>query len=254
LARVAHVGVRVVTGVLLLFAAAVFVAVWQGIAAKGWLGADFIVYRDFGAHFLATGDPYLPFTSGVDLPGGARYPPPALFLFVALNFIPWPLWWIIPLGIVAANVRYWRPADWSWPIMAAVLATVPFPAAVACGNSGLWVMAVIAMATRWPAASWFLVAKPNELILTLPFIRHRGWWIGFLIAALASLPLLSYWFDWFTALHSYRGGSPATYSIDAWPLFLLPVLARIASTRYPLRSGRRHAPVQAEAPAPAPTA
>lgn len=235
--RLGRVVALTTTGVLLLFAVVLLGAVYGGIAAKGWLGADFITYRNYGAHFLATGNFYMPnqyvapwWVGSGNPPPANLYPPPALYLFVAFTFIPWPLWWGIPLGLSAWVIWWWRPALWSWPIIAAILCTVPFAAAVTLGNSGMWVMAAIALATRWPAASWFLVAKPNDLVLTLPFVPKRGWWVGLVAAALVSLPLLPLWIDWLTALRFYAGAT-WLYEVEAWPMLLIPVLARLASTR-----------------------
>ena len=87
------------------------------------------------------------------LPGPLRYPPPALYLFVAFQFIPWPLWWGIPLGVTAYIIWYWRPAPWSWPILAAICCLVAFSAPITSGNTEMWVMMAIALATRWPSAS-----------------------------------------------------------------------------------------------------
>jgi hypothetical protein len=228
------------TGVLLGFAALLLTAVYGGLASKGWLGADFQTYERAAAHFLSTGNFYARDPSGTwydgstsGLPGPARYPPPALFLFIAFLFIPWPLWWAIPLGVTAYIVWWWRPALWSWPIMAGIVCTTAFSAYLCTGNTDLWVMLVIALATRWPATSWLLVAKPTQLVLTLPFIRSRGWWMGLLVAAAVSLPLLPLWLDWLRAVPLYQGqdGAPLIYGLAAWPVMLLPLLARIASSR-----------------------
>lgn len=80
------------TVVLLVFAGAVLISVWGGVAAKGWLGADFLAYQRFGAHFLATGVPYMPERYAGPWQGYGNqtnlYPPPALFLFIVFTVIP----------------------------------------------------------------------------------------------------------------------------------------------------------------------
>jgi hypothetical protein len=225
-------------GLTVLFVAialALFVSIYAGLAAKGWIGVDFVAYQMFGEHFLATGDPYLPaqYVSPWVGPGNVTnlYPPPAILLFAAFTIIPWPLWWGIPLGITVWILWFWRPAYWSWPVITAICCLVPFLAALSTGNSDLWVMAAIALATRWPAAAWFLIAKPSELPLSLLWFRQRPYWQGFVIATIVSAALLPLWFRWFEVLANYVGAPELTYSIVGWPFVLIPVIGRIASTR-----------------------
>jgi hypothetical protein len=188
----------------------------------------------FGAHFLATGDPYMPaqYVGPWAGPGNQTnlYPPPAILLFAAFTVLPSVLWWAIPLGIVTAITVWWRPAAWTWPLIALILCTVPFSSGIATGNSGMWIMAVIALTTRWPAAGWLLVAKPSEIPLILPWIRRRGWWLGLAVAVVVSLAMLPLWFRWAEVLRFYTGPT-FLYGVLGWPYVLIPALARVATTR-----------------------
>ncbi len=199
----------------------------------GWLGADFHLYQSFGAQAIATGRPYTPDPNAPELSGQYRYPPPALYLFVAFQFIPWPLWWAVPLSVTGWVVWWWRPAPWFWTAALAALCFSGAFVTLGTGNTDIWVLAALALATRWPAVSWLLVAKPSALPFTLPALLHRGWWLGAALAALASLPLLPLWLDWLRMLPLYHGaqGPLWLYGLVNWPVFALPWLARLSSTR-----------------------
>jgi hypothetical protein len=146
-------------GGLLLFSALFGIQLLAVQGEHDLIGTDFRLYMSFGAQAISTGDPYTPNPSAPELSGQYRYPPPALYLFVAFQFLPAPLWWIVPIAITGWIIAWWRPAIWSWPLFpAAFLLGYQFFITAGSGNTDIWVLMVIALATRWPAASWLLVA------------------------------------------------------------------------------------------------
>lgn len=229
--RIAVLGLTIALGVVAVVGGATVLEIQ---AYKGWLGNDFRLYQTLGAQWLATGRPYTPDPSASELSGQFRYPPPALYLFVAFRFIPWPLWWIVPLSITAWVIWSWKPGPWFWLIALVAVCLSDIFVTIGTGNTDMWVVAVIALTTRWPAASWLLVAKPCALPFTLPAIRRRGWWVGLALAAAISLPLLPLWFDWLRVLPLYHGaqGPVWLYGIVNWPVFAVPWLARLMSARH----------------------
>jgi hypothetical protein len=230
---------------LLAFMAVELFVVVRGVIERGQFGADFGVHLAMAQRWLDTGVMYgpnqlvRPYTNGEPwTPAGMvnMYPPIAMVLFVPFLWLPAFLWRVIPLGTTAAIVAWWRPAWWSWPLMALALAPLPFSAAVAMGNSHMWFVAFIALATRWPAAAILLAIKPSVFPLALLFARSRSWWIAGVLAAVVSLAFgLGYWLQWVKAAGNLTGSNPWTYSLGVLPILLIPVLARIASTNRPWR-------------------
>jgi len=228
-----------VTVLLLLFTALEFEAVWRGQVSRGWIGGDLAVYLAIARRWVETGVLYAPsqlagaFTNlSAWLPDGVEnlYPPPTLLLFVPFLVIPAILWWLIPVGIVIAGLVYWRPAWWSWPILAAALVPIQFSAGMSTGNTTMWAVALLVLATRWPAAAVLLALKPSVFPFALPFARRRPWWPAALIVGLASLLFLPYWPLWWQSVRNY-GGNALLYSWPCIPLLLLPFVVRSASTR-----------------------
>ena len=62
------------------------------------------------------------------------HPPIALYLFAPFTILPLALWWAIPLTAIGYCIVSWRPAMWSWPILALALAWPRFHGALLAGN------------------------------------------------------------------------------------------------------------------------
>ena len=235
------------TAVLLLFTALEFDAVWRGQVARGWIGGDLAVYLAVARRWIETGALFAPsqlagpYTNvSAWLPDGVEnlYPPPAVLLFVPFLVLPAILWWAIPLGIIVAGVIYWKPAWWSWPVLAALLVPVQFSAGISTGNTTIWVVAALMLATRWPAAAILLALKPSFFLFALPFARHRSWWLAALVLGLGSLLFLPSWPSWWRASQNFDGnaaalplGSVLLYGWTAIPLLLVPFVVRGAARR-----------------------
>jgi hypothetical protein len=223
------------TFVLLSWAALIWYAVISGSVRRGEVAWDLGLYVRVAEHWLATGQAYYPvqyagtYTNAGDV---NLYPPLALYLFVPFTVLPAVLWWAVPVTIYVATLAHFRPAWWAWPYLAFVVGTVAFASAIVHGNSGMWTLAVLCLAMRWPVGGAALALKPTELLFALPLIRRRGFWVGLGAVALLALPLGGLWLDWATALANYRGET-VLYAMQGWSVTIAPWVVMLAATRRP---------------------
>jgi hypothetical protein len=197
------------------------------------LALDYGHYLDGTRRWLDTGTPYL--ADEVAAPFQYQdltfmHPPFTLLLFAPFLVLPPVLWWAIPIGVTTVLVVSWRPAPWTWPVMALLLALPRAHIAVIVGNTDLWVLAATAAGLQfgWPA---LLVAlKPSLYPFMFSGIRHRSWWLGLAVLVLLALPFGGLWIEW---LHVIRN-SPAGigYSLPSVPWLLVPVVAWVGRTRH----------------------
>lgn len=198
-------------------------------------GYDFHIYRDAAERWLGGGPFYYPEQFAgpyVTLSGHIMYPPPTLLLFVPFVWLPAIFWWAIPIAIVAAAVWRLRPTMWAWPLMAACLGWPYSVELLYTGNPLLWIVAAMALATRWPAASVLILLKPSLAPFALLGVRHRSWWIALGAFALVSSAFLPMWGDWLRVVLNARGPfSGPLYSVKDLPFMAFPLLAWVASRR-----------------------
>lgn len=215
------------TVVLLTIAVAIFVAVYEGAAARGQVGYDAWLYLDeIAARWFMTGEMYYPVQFAGSYPDAGivnLYPPVAMYLFAPMSLAPRFLWWAIPLTVIAWHLWSCRPAWWTWPLFALVACTVKTSATLVYGNSEMWTVAFVCLALRYPVAWWLLAFKPTLLPFAIVGIRHRQWWSGLAMLLLASVPLGALWFDWLAAMRNLDA-SPLR-GISAVPLLAVPVVA-----------------------------
>ena len=166
--RFARVLAVTMTGVLLILASVLIVAIYRGAEIRGEVGWDAALYAQIGSHFLATGSSYFPhqFEPYHAAHTVNFYPPTALYLFVPASFAPRILWWVVPLTIIAVSLRRLRPAWWSWPIMAAAcvwpLHAPDVPVALVYGNTLMWtIAAMFAAATFRSGFAWAVLAQTD---------------------------------------------------------------------------------------------
>jgi hypothetical protein len=226
----------------------IITAVLIAIIVGGWLWAMFFVFPEwFGRSFavdygiymdavdrwLRDGTWYLdrqlhgPYTIML---GDVLYPPVLLYLLVPFRLLGPYLWSLIPAVIVIAITLRHRPALWGWLLIAFCLAWPVTIAKFIFGNPVIWGAAAVAFGTlaRWPSA--FVVIKPTVIPFALIGIRDRRWWITIVVLALLSLPFLELTIlypqvllDAQTNPIDGRGGP--LYSLQEYPLLLIPVLA-----------------------------
>jgi hypothetical protein len=198
------------------------------------LGVDFHQYLVHTDRWLGGGSLYLdrqlhgPYEI---VAGDSLYPPTILYLtlpFVA--GVPELLWWMVPLLIIVGAMVRHRPAPWTWPVMAAMLATPRSIEIVLYGNPVLWATAALAGGTvsAWPSVFVALI-KPSLGPLALWGVRHRSWWLALAVAALASLPFGATWMVWLQVVRD-SGGS-VVYSLPDLLFVMLPVVAWAGRTR-----------------------
>jgi hypothetical protein len=196
-------------------------------------GYDFEHYLDAARRWIETGTPYLPSEVAGPFdysPLTFLHPPVSLWLFTPFLVLPAVLWWAIPLGIVGSSVWSWRPAPWSWPLLAAAVAYPRFQAMVIVGNTDLWVWAALALGLRygWPALA--IVIKPSLAFLALVGARHRSFWLGIPVLVVACLPFGSLWLEWIAVVQNSPGD--IAYSALSLPWLLAPVVAWVARRRF----------------------
>jgi hypothetical protein len=212
----------------------------SGQVVSEW-GNDFEYYVAVAQRWYTTGvlydaeqlaGPYVALTGGSVL-----YPPLFLYLFVPFIVLPGFLYWAIPLGIVGAHVALARPAWWAWPVMALLLFAPRSQAIIIWGNTGMWVMAIVALGLRFAWASPFVMFKPTFAPFALIGIRRRSWWVGLAVLLAACLVMLPLWFDYVTAMRNNVGDWPPgiLYSPPDYLLILVPVVAWLARRDRPPR-------------------
>lgn len=216
------------TVVLLGVAAVVGWLAYSKADSLGRVGADLSLYVNatrgaldgssfYPAHQLA--GPYL------IADGDILYPPTAIPLFVPFLVLPAVLFWLVPLGIVGTVILRYRPAPWTWPIMALCLAYPPTMIKLIHGNPFMWVAAAVALGTvyGWPAV--FAMLKPTLAPFALIGIRSRHWWIAAFGLALVSLPFAGLWVQYLTVTLDSRNPAGLLYSLTDVPLLLVPIVA-----------------------------
>jgi len=236
--RTSRILLLVVTGSLLLITAGWWISV--PIFQSGWLersfAVDYGIYMDAVDRWMADGTWYPdrqlhgPYT--IEL-GDVLYPPVLLYLLLPFRYLGPYLWTVIPAAILAAIVIRHRPALWGWLLIAICLAWPVSIAKFIFANPVIWAAAAVALATlfRWPSA--LLVVKPTVIPFALIGIRDRRWWLCIAVLALLSVPFLTdtlrypqVLLDAQTNPIDGRGGP--LYSLQEYPLLLIPLLAWIA--------------------------
>jgi len=84
--------------------------------------------------------------------------------------------------------------------------------------------AAVALGTviGWPSV--LVLLKPTLAPFSLIGIRTRGWWVAAVALGVVSLAMLPGWFDYLTVMRNFEGGS-LMYSLDQYPLMVIPVIA-----------------------------
>ena len=173
------------TAVILGLAVCVWVASisYYGVSL---LGTDIRIMSELGRRWTQTGTMYLPYQLTRPYPVAvtadlrdtpALYPPAAGPLFAPLHLVPdvilWPLWWAIPLGILAWSVWRMKPAPWAWPLLALCLAAPAIPGVVVAGGTSMWIAAAVALSLRWGWTGALVLFKPTLLPFALLGARSR---------------------------------------------------------------------------------
>jgi hypothetical protein len=201
-------------------------------------GMDFWFYRDIAIRWLADGSYYTPvqlagepyeLTAMVDV----LYPPTALALFVPFVWLPWVLWWVIPIAVIGYVVWTYRPSPWAWAAIAFLVAWPRTFGAVLFGNTDMWMAAGVAGGLRWGWPAVLIAVKPTFLPFALVGVRHRSTWVLGTILGLLSLPLLP---DYITAMTNLRVDGIG-YAAVSLPIVLIPIVAWLGREKPPAPEG-----------------
>jgi hypothetical protein len=222
------------TGLILAFAFAVAGLTWSTVASANRVGADFQLYVDASRGVLA-GQGLYPahqLAGPYDLADGdILYPPPIVLMMLPFMILPTILFWVIPLGIIAAVVVRHRPAVWSWPLLALGFAYPVTSLKIVHGNPTMWIVAAIALGTVTAGPAVFVLLKPTLAPFALIGVNRRRWWLVLGIAVIVAALFAPLWPDYITVLANTRGRG-IVYSLDEVPFALVPVIAWIASPTF----------------------
>ena len=198
---------------------------------------DYDTYLAAVNDWLATGVFYEPYQlAGPYVVDRAEvlYPPPILALLVPFAVVPAFVWYLAPLVIIIGIVVSWRPSVWAWAAIGACIAVPETSELFANGNPGIWMVAAVALATRWPFAGPFVLVKPTLAPFALVGVRHRSWWIRLAVVVALSVAFLPMWADWIAVISNATGPRVGLlYSVGSVPAMLIPVLACVGRTRAP---------------------
>lgn len=203
------------------------VAFWFVIERDLGIGADAWFYRNLGDTWLETGQWYLPrqfephtFEAMAD----NVYPPSALPLFVAFALTPWPLWWVVPIAVLVYCLYRWRPSPVAWIVILLLLIWPRSIGGYLYGNTSMWTAAIFAAGLTWGYPVALLIIKPSVMFWGVLAIRDKRAWIGAVVVAVLSLPMLPLWLDYITIMRNTTDTHPIVLLGDI-PMMLVPVVA-----------------------------
>ena len=199
-----------------------------------WLiGIDADIYFSATQSWLADGTWYLPRQLegpyGIEY-GDVLYPPVLLYLLVPFQWLPFVLWWAIPVAAITWALWRIRPPLWSWPLLVLCLAWPLSMEQLIKGNPVLWILAAQAVAIAIGLPTTLVLLKPSLFPFALAGIRRRAWWAQAAILVILSLPLLELTLLYPQVVFDSRGGG-LLYSVRDVPLLFMPVIAGLAAGR-----------------------
>lgn len=228
--RVVALGLCLLIGVFLVWET---LGLYGIIDDQGAIGTDLQYYRFVAERWLTTGVLYTPEQLAgpyvVETQVHNLYPPHALYLFVPFLYLPDILWYVVPLGILAYIVWWCRPVIWAWPILLLLVALPKGPAQILFGNTDMWVAAFVAGAVRWSWPGVLVSIKPSLALFGAVGVLSRRWWIAAVVVGLLSLPLWSYWPQFFTI--TLNSSADLSRSLGNYPFLFVPIVAFMCSTR-----------------------
>jgi hypothetical protein len=194
---------------------------------------DLAIYTDAARRLLGGGAWFLDrqLHGAYDInPGDVLYPPVTAWFFGLWLVLPGWSFIALPIAVTTAAIWRWRPAMWTWPLLALCLAWPMLGLKVLRFNPSTWISAATALGLLygWPGA--LILLKPSFLPFAAIGIRHRGWWLAVALMAVASLPFLADTLVYPRVVLDGRGGGLA-YSLPDLPFALLPLIAWLGRRR-----------------------
>lgn len=197
---------------------------------------DHLIYRFQAERFLAGGPMYRAWQTDApyeltQVPVPELYPPPTvLFLIVPMSLLPEPVWWILPLSIIAGVLAYHRPSIKGWALILSMLALPITFDQIASGGLLMYVAAALALGTIRPNLYPLALLKPSVFPFALLGIRDRGWWITLGCIGVVSLFMIPWWIDYAKVMLNLRGGG-LLYSLPNVPFLLIPLIGWFSGAR-----------------------
>lgn len=196
--------------------------------AGGWyggVGSDLDPYLVFTRTWLASGNFYQPAQLAgpysVEALTANVYPPTLLYLTVPFAVgLPVVLWWVLPLGLIAAAIRACRPAWWGLPGIGFALACPRVWTILVAGNPAMWAIAFGLAGVAWGWPGPFAAVKTTFAPLALVGLGHRVWWRGVVIALALCVPFGAMWVDYAHVLLNARSDRGLVYVLGEWPVAL----------------------------------
>jgi hypothetical protein len=201
---------------------------WSGLWRQ-----DRTIYQDGALRWLEQGWFYYPEQLAGPyeiIQGHVLYPPTAMPWLVLGAFLPDPVWFLLPIAVVAAVVAHHRPRMEWWPLLAMCLAHPESRRMLVSGTPTTWIAMFAAIGTVWRPAFALVFLKPSLFPVAFLGCRSRGWWALSIALGVLSLAMLPMWLDYLRALTNGRGVlATPFYSVKDLPLVLLPVVAWLGS-------------------------
>jgi hypothetical protein len=186
-----------------------------GVVVVAWFaafGGSWVAYDSYAYWAVHPRAPYQ-FDFTPDQYGAFRYSPALAQVFAVFRFIPWPVFaigWMVLLALVLA----WMGRRWTL----AALAFAPVAWDIYLGNIEILMAAAIVLSFRWPGAwSFVLLTKVTPGIGLLWYVVRREWRHLFIalgvtgaIVGVSFALAPNLWFDWPNALMNV-GGRPSGY-------------------------------------------
>jgi hypothetical protein len=216
---------------LLLFGAAVLVA--NAGIVRALAGQDFAGYLRHARDWLGGGSFYAPRQLAgpyAIADGDSLYPPPMVLLFIPFLVLPAVLWWLLPGAVVVLAMRRFRPAPWTWPLMAACFVFPCSLALMVAGNPCMWCAAAVAAALLWHWPGVLVLLKPTLAPFAVIGAHRRSWWLALAGLGVLSLLFAPGWSQYLAVIRN-QTSSGWWYSVGNVPLVSLPIVAWLGRTR-----------------------
>jgi hypothetical protein len=191
------------------------------------IAVDYNLYLDATRRWLEGGSYYLPdqLAGPYDvLPGVILYPPVFVLVMLPFLFLPWWVYWALPIGAVVFTVNRHRPRPVVWPAIALCLWFPNTTVILVAGNPMMLMVGALALGTIWAWPSVFVLLKPTLGPFALFGIWRRSWWVALGVLVLVSIPFAVAWLDYAAVLRNARQSLGLLYNLGQVPTMMLPLL------------------------------
>jgi hypothetical protein len=191
------------------------------------VAVDYNLYMEATRRWFGGGSYYLaeqltgPYEA---LPGVILYPPVFALVMLPFLFMPWPVYWALPIAAVVFAMNRHRPRPIVWPGIALCLWFPGTIVILVAGNPVMLMIGALALGTIWAWPSVFVLLKPSLGFFALFGIWRRSWWIALGMLVFVSLPFGAAWLDYATVLLDARHPLGLLYNLGQVPTMMLPLI------------------------------